>query len=387
MKRLTAMLLSLLMVFSLCACGVKPAENAENQNHTDQPSTTLDIEPDDQNSAQTTNSTESTESTESQDFSDEPAITFDVEPNYPYGNRQKQYAGNFYLLGNEVLFSYDNGTRVRLYSYDTENGEVSRYCPDPDCDHKPCPNGIPSHFLEVHDGKLYGTTNGKPSRLNVVDGTQIATATNAKVTFSFHHEDKLYVQTANGDLAVLEEGQDTPQVILANCNLNCGAVFGPYLYALKGYSSDIKIVRIDLTANTPTLEIIVNSAMGMADGQYIYYVDLETYQLYRCNMDGSTPQRLLEQQVMPVSINFDNDYFYYRLLTDPTDKGPDAFDIYRFPKSNPTQIEKFITLDMPVYRVFTVPGCDKLFVDVISSSDIYVMGTDGSNPTRLEIPE
>ena len=381
MKRFTALLLILIMILSLCACGVKPAENTENQNHTDQPSTTLDIEPDDQNSAQTTNSTES------QGFSDQPAITFDVEPNYPYGNRQKQYAGNFYLLGNEVLFSYDNGTRVRLYSYDTENSEVSRYCPDPDCDHKPCQNGIPTCYLEVHDGKLYGTTNAKPARLNVVDGTQVETAASAKVTFSFHYDGKLYAQTANGDLALLEDGQDTPQVILSNCNLNCGAVFGSYLYALKGYSNDIKIVRIDLTANTPTLEIIVNNAMGMADGQHIYYVDYETRYLYRCNMDGSNPQRLLEQQVLPVSINFDNDYFYYRLLTDPTDKGPDAFDIYRFPKSNPARIEKFVTLDMPVYRVFTVPGCDKLFVDVISSSDIYVMGTDGSNPTRLEIPE
>ena len=104
-------------------------------------------------------------------------------------------------------------------------------------------------------------------------------------------------------------------------------------------------------------------------------------------MDGSNPHRLLEQQVLPVSINFDNDYFYYRLLTDPIDKGPDAFDIYRFPKSDPTKIEKFVTLDLPVYRVFTVPGCDKLFVDVLSSSDINVIGTDGSNPTRLDIPE
>ena len=164
MKRLTALILALILLFSLCGCAVKPGDNGE------QP-----------------------------DFTDPLAITFDIDPNYQYGNRQKDRSGNFYQFGNEVVFSYDNGTRTRLYSYSLETGEVRRYCPDPVCDHKPCQSGIPYHFLEVYDGKLYGTVSNKPSRLNVVDGSQIETVTNEKVTCSFHYDGKLYVQTANGD--------------------------------------------------------------------------------------------------------------------------------------------------------------------------------------------
>ena len=392
MKQLTALILALILAFSLVGCGIKPSETSDSQSPTDPTAATSDTEPDYHDKTEPTDNTKVAENTEGLGDSSQLAITFDVDPNYQYGNRQKQFSGNFYQLGNEVVFSYDNGTRTRLYSYNLETGEVRRYCPDPVCDHKPCQSGIPYHFLEVYDGKLYGTVSNKPSRLNVVDGTQVATATNAKVTFTFHYDGKLYVQTANGDLAVLEEGQDTPQVILANCNLNSGAVFGPYLYTIKNYYTSRTIVRIDLTADTPVLETLVHNALGIADGQHIYYVNHETYQLYRCNMDGSNPQLLLEQQVMPISINFDNNYVYYRLLTDPTDKGPDAFDIYRFPKNDPTKTEKIVTLDKPVYQVFTVPGSDKLFVTVIDGnqdkdSDIYVMGTDGSNPTLLEIPE
>ncbi len=357
MKRLTALILALILVFSLVGCAVKPGGSGE------QP-----------------------------DFTEPLAITFDIDPNYQYGNRQKDRSGNFYQFGNEVVFSYDNGTRTRLYSYSLETGEVRRYCPDPVCDHKPCQSGIPYHFLEVYDGKLYGTVSNKPSRLNVVDGSQIETVTNEKITCSFHYDGKLYVQTANGDLAVLEEGQDKPRVILENCSLHSGAVFGPYIYAKISYFNYINIVRIDLTADAPALEVLVHNASGMADGQHIYYVDLKTYQLYRCNMDGSNPKLLVEQGVLPVSINFDNEYIYYRLATDPADEGPDAFDIYRFPKSDPTKIEKIVTMDIPVSQVSTVPGSGKLFVTVITGimdrdSDIYVMGIDGSNPTRLEIPE
>ena len=358
MKRITALILSfVMMLVSLCACGLNQEETTEGLNDVPQS-----------------------------------AITFDVDPNYQYGNRQKQYSGNFYQLGNDVVFSYDNGTRTYLYGYNLETGEVWRYCPDPDCEHKPCQSDIPYYYLEVYDGKLFGTKNTQPTRLNVIDGTQVEAVTNEKVTYSFHYDGKLYVQTANGDLAVLEEGQDKPQVFAKACSFTGSAVFGPYLYTITDYYTARNIVRMDLTADAPSPETLVQNAIGMADGQHIYYVDCETYQLYRCNMDGSNPQLLLEQQVVPVSINFDNEYFYYRPTTPIMDQGEDAFDIYRFPKSDPSKIEKFVTLDVPVYQVFTVPGAGKLFVVVLSGTnnkgaDIYVMDTDGSNPTRLEIPE
>ena len=109
-------------------------------------------------------------------------------------------------------------------------------------------------------------------------------------------------------------------------------------------------------------------------------------------MDGSEPQLLVEAEVLLASMNFDDEYFYYRLFTDQQLEGtPDSYDIYRFPKEDPTQIEKIVTLEESAYQVFTVPGTGKIFVTTYAPQGeerpLYVMGTDGSNPTKLEIPE
>ena len=356
MKRFTAWILSLIFVLSLAACGVKPADNTQTQN-----------------------------------FADPTPVTFEADPDYYYGNRQKNTRRTFLKLDDEILFNFDPGKRTYLYAYHLETGEVRRFCPDPDCDHKRCP-GVPYYNLEVYDGKLYGTIGYEPDRLKVVDGTQTEYITEEKASFSIHVGSKIYMRTEKDALAVLEEGQEKAQVILENFSPDGGAIFGPYLYTMIAEYTDFNIVRVDLTAETPVQETLVANSLGMADGQHIYYVNMETYQLYRCNMDGSNPQLLLEQQVMPISINFDNEYFYYRLLTEPTNLGADAYDIYRFPKSDPSKIEKIVTLEAPVHSIFTAPGTGKLFVTICGTSytrdaDIYVMGTDGSNPTRLEIPE
>ena len=70
----------------------------------------------------------------------------------------------------------------------------------------------------------------------------------------------------------------------------------------------------------------------------------------------------------------------------------DSLYLYRFTKSNPTKIEKISTLPAPIFQVFTVPGTGKIFVSSYETSngedgDIYVLNTDGSNITRVEIPE
>ena len=109
-------------------------------------------------------------------------------------------------------------------------------------------------------------------------------------------------------------------------------------------------------------------------------------------MVGSNSQILVEQAVLQARMNFDDKYFYYRLYTDQQlDSGEDCHDIYRFPKDDPSQIEKIVTLEEAAYQVFTVPGSGKIFVLARRTESgeqvIYVMGTDGSNPTRLEIPE
>lgn len=198
---------------------------------------------------------------------------------------------------------------------------------------------------------------------------------------------KLYVRTPDSSLVVFEEGSDQPRVIIEEYTGYWNVIFGQYLYGNWG-----GIYRVDLLAEHPKQEEVVSNASGIVDGHHIYYVDKKTNFLYRCNMDGSNSQILVEQEVLQASMNFDDEYFYYRLYTDQKlDSGEDCHDIYRFPKDDPSQIEKIATFEEAAYQVFTVPGTGKIFVLTCGTESnaqaIYVMGTDGSNSTRLEIPE
>ena len=137
----------------------------------------------------------------------------------------------------------------------------------------------------------------------------------------------------------------------------------------------------------------MENAMGITDGEYIYYGDLNSFQLYRCNLDGSDPLLIDEREVLWGSMNFDEEYFYYRLYTDQQLEGtPDCYDIYRFPKDDPTKIEKIATLPVPVWHIFTVPGTGKIFVRAVAQEGedfpaVYILDCDGSNMKKLELPE
>ena len=139
--------------------------------------------------------------------------------------------------------------------------------------------------------------------------------------------------------------------------------------------------------------MLLANASAVTNGQHIYYVDMATNFLFRCAMDGTGAELLLDQPVHFVGINFDEEYFYFRFFTSEKNSfNEDSYDLYRFPMNDPAKIEKIATLPAPIANIFTVPGTGKLFVTVYERSngeqdDIYALNTDGSNITRLEIPE
>ena len=127
-----------------------------------------------------------------------------------------------------------------------------------------------------------------------------------KVDGFFHHNQNLYVKTKDKSLLVYENGSDTPRVLVEEFTLMWTTIFGQYLYGCNGFD----MCRVDLQAETPVVETLVENAKGMTDGQHIYYVNLaEDNHLYRCDMDGANPTLLVDQPVLLASINFDNDYF------------------------------------------------------------------------------
>ena len=312
-----------------------------------------------------------------------------ADESYQYGNMQKSIDGQFLRLDNEVLFCFiPEGGNLRLYSYNLTTGKVRLYCGDATCKHSSCAAGSISAGLEVYQGKLYALN--KDRQVVEIEGGDLKPITKGQVGDFFHHDGKMYILTkSDRSLAVMEEDGDTVTTIVEEYTGTWTVIFGNYLYAT---TLSQNIIRVDLTADVPEEEVLVANACGMTDGQHIYYADRKTWFLYRCNMDGSDARLLVEREVLLASINFDNEYFYYRLNTRPTGSGADSYDIYRFPKSDPSKIEKFATLPVPVYQVYTVSGANILFVSTFERSngeqgDIYVMGTDGSNIIRLEIPE
>lgn len=314
---------------------------------------------------------------------------------YQYGNMQKNLpAGDFMLLGNKVLFNYIIEGKPFLYAYDLVSESVKLYCNDATCDHDDCVASNLWGNLEVYNGKLYGqmmmNETGDTIYPAVADGNAAEVIVAANIDTFFHHENKLYIKTVDSSLVVLEEGQKEPQVIMEEYTGHWHTIFGNYLYANK---PNKEIIRVDLTVEDPKEEILIKNAWGMIDGEHIYYIDMETKFLYRCALDGTDSQLIDKEKVAFASMNFDDEYFYYKRYTEPeTPEHENSYNIYRFSKKDPTQIDKIATLPIRVYQIFTVPGTGKIFVQTVSAEGqdeplTYIMGTDGSNPTKLEIPK
>ena len=320
------------------------------------------------------------------------ALPATVTGEYQYGNMQKSGSfSNFALYNGKFLFIAPNHL---LSTYDPVSGEVSLLCQDAACTHsgvgeeEDCPSANVHSNLESYDGKFYKLGSGMLV-MELKDGV-FQQVIEGEVSNFFHHNQNLYVKTRDRSLLVYENGSATPRVLVEEFTLMWTTIFGQYLYGCDGST----MCRVDLQAETPVVESLVENAKGMTDGQHIYYVNLaEDNHLYRCDMDGANPTLLVDQPVLLASINFDNDYFYYRLYTSgDLDGGEDSHDLYRLSKSDPTQMEKIATLAEPVYQVYTTPGYDKIFVSVRTENSesgeaVYIMGTDGSNPTLLEMPE
>ena len=285
-----------------------------------------------------------------------------------------------------VFLSYSN-RRFRLCTYDMKTGEVSLFFKDATNQGGASVSGN----LESYDGKLY-VLNPAAQAMEVKSDTLDPIIDGGLYSF-WHSQGDLYVKTKDSSLLVYENGGGEPRTVLEEFTGIWSVVFSQYLYA----NVEENIVRVDLEANEPQEEVLVKNAGGVIDGNHIYYVDYESWHLYRCDMDGSNPVLIVEKPVLLASMNFENDYFYFRLYTGmELDEGEDCYDIYRFPKADPTQIEKIATLSAPAYQIYTVPGYDKIFVKTrgpVNESGsgeegpIYVMGLDGSDARALELPD
>lgn len=310
---------------------------------------------------------------------------------YHYGNMQKSAAGEcFVRYGDQVLFrgtvNMDNGyQRSRLYAYDLETGEVRYFCNIPNCNHDTSACrllSLPRVNLEYYGGKLY--SHSYFSDPVVLEGSQWEYL-DIRANRSWHAYGDLFT-IAGYKLQFYEDGQGEPRTIMTDYNYMMNVVFGRYLYS----HSCVGLVRVDLLADNPVKETVMEEVFCMVEGEYIYYVDdaekTDTYYLYRCDMDGSNSELLLDQPILPASLNFDDEYLYFRLYTEKKiDRTEDGKDIYRMSKADPAQVEKIATLPETAYMIFTVPEEDVVFVTTYRGNNIYAMKRDGSELKKLEL--
>ena len=312
---------------------------------------------------------------------------------YQYGNMQVASGDpQFILYGDEVLFV--GGTEVcRTYAYDLNTGKVRRFCDMPGCDHTGSDCQVVSLSwggVEQYGGKLY--IRGANGALRVLeDGHWEAIGIGG--SSSCHAYGDLFV-CQGSRLSVYYGGKGQRKEILDDYGYMFNVVFDGFLYSTNKYD----LVRVNLLADNPVKETVLEGCYTMVEGSHIYYVDNadETgfCYLYRCDMDGSNSELLLDQPVLPASLNFDEEYLYFRLFADhKIDGTEEGYHIYRMSKEDPTRVEKLVTLPDTVYQIFTVPGQDVLFVQARYKDSnyrrhirVYVMRRDGSDLKLLELP-
>ena len=316
----------------------------------------------------------------------------ETDPAYNYGNMQLDVpAGNYILYDGGVLIWVTWGGKSHMYFYDLAAGELQLACKDATCSHfsVECPIGGCHGNLEGCQGNAY--TRSPSGTLLKMKDWKWEEALDGSVSLFCHRGEDLYVITADKSLLAYENGSTEPRTLVEEFPYNGCVVIGNDLYA-HSYQLG-QVVRVDLTSDQPELEVVLENGYGRADGAHIYYQNFsDENKLYRCDMNGKNPEKLTDCEVM--AENFDNEYFYFRYSKDDV-ISEDGHDLYLFSKAGPSKIEKIATLPEYIYRIYTVPGEDLLFVrvwpeggwDQKEPTMIYVMNRDGSNPRLLSFPD
>lgn len=305
-----------------------------------------------------------------------------AESDYSYGNMQKNIPSGDYMRNEDsVLFFRNDGKSYLLERYALKTGEVSLLCRDATCARSDgdCPSrGVESN-LESYHGTLYGlSSTGIVKKWNGKAWTAI---TKPGVASFWHADDRLYVVIKDSSLLCYALDSKEPMIAAEEYHGFWNTIFGSYLY-YSDYSYNV--FRLNLSHPEKGSGILMENTLFVTDGDHLYYTPLDTGYLWRCDMDGKNPVQLTEDPVLPVSWNFDAEYFYFRIEENKNiHAGEAAHQLYRFPKQNPENIQEIAELDETIYQVFTVPGADQIFVTTTAKnsqdSPVYIVNQDGSN--------
>lgn len=305
----------------------------------------------------------------------------------------------FIPYGGGYLFSTIIDGKGNLLVYDPVTGETSPFCKDATCSHGKdgCNSGYVED-LELYDGKIYGRkwlveeSEICKVLVELKDG-RFQQALDGDIRDYQHAGGCLFALTRDNSLIVYEQGSRKPRMLVEEYTEPILAISGGVLYG-GGF---LCLSRVCLTAKEPTREVMMGrgyhgkeptmkgNVFSCVDGDAIYYGNFDDFYLRRCNLDGSEPELLLEMAIGPGSLlPGDEDWLYF-----VSDDWEDHH-VYRAPKADPSQAEALAELPLTPYVVYTVPGCDVLFILMRTDSGdtltYYTMNKDGSNVREIIYP-
>lgn len=299
----------------------------------------------------------------------------------PVGNMQKNVpSGNFVSVDGKILFTHTDKTTdgIQLLSYDPVTGSTTTFCKDATCTHKSsdCAAGGIDSNLESCGGEIYGASMHNIMKLT---GGRFERLMDGSVSHFFHCGDDLYAATMDSSLVVFEGNLRKSRTLIEEYAGYWETICGGYLYyQFNG------VYRLSLSKEDAEPELLIENAAHITDGTHIYYAKYGDEKLYRCGMDGSGPEQLTDRDVLVASWNFDGEYFYFRYYTDGDMASGDSRDIYRFPKTDPSQIEKIAELSVPAYQIFTEASSDFLFVTTLGEDgEVYAVSKTDKTFERL----
>lgn len=316
---------------------------------------------------------------------------------YQYGNMQMNVpSGNFMAYGDKVIFAAAAGNGFDLFTVDKETLEVRLLCQDASCNHRrrECISYQKTGNLEQYDGRIFVLGGDLTGPVLELDGDHFESVTGGDTAAFWHSGGDLYVKTPDSELLVYEKGSRSPRTLVEEYPAVQNVVVGDSIYGWDiGTDSIVKTNLED-----PKPETVAQGIYFMTDGSFAYAVHTDTDGcLYRYDLDFGNEVRLTEQEIFPASVNFDEEYLYFRygdLSRDNVIWGPGGHELYRVAKDGSTAPENIAELQEDVFfEVYTVPDCPYVFAECQHKAGeeveyvYYAVAKDGSGVQKLEIPE
>lgn len=308
-----------------------------------------------------------------------------VPPHYP--NDYSSFgAAQFCDYGEKILIADVSLGYFVLYEYDKRTGRIDTFCKDAVCDHKTekCPS-YDIMGLQLHGGNVYGfriLPEGDKELLVLKNGRFQSVIAN--IYFTHFHNGYLYAHINDGTLLRFPEGNyKEPQRVREDSPLGGHFFVGDYYY----WYTEKEIKRFSLE-NPEAEETVLsfNNLLGTVntDGSYLYYCDVDTFCLMRCELDGSDPRQLTEIPAWPPTVTYDDAYFYFQGY-DPTDRSLAINrQLFRMKRDLSAEPELLADVGTRCGDIYVPYMLDALLM--YAGGGYYIINRDGSGLQKLELP-